>query len=179
MKPWLKHTLISLLLVTALLLTVVYFPIREDLSYLAIPAGTYDVEILRDTYGVPHVYGQTDADVAFGLAYAHAEDDFLTLQQSTVAARGHLASVYGIDAAPNDFMVGALHIWDFVEAQYERDISLHMKTVLNGYADGLNQYASEHPDEVLPGVFPIYGIDIVAAFVHKQPLFFGLEGNIG
>ena len=179
MKTWLKHTLITLSLGLALLLTVVYFPIREDLSHLAIPSGTYDVEILRDTYGVPHLFGETDADVAFGLAYAHAEDDFLTIQQGTLAARGQLAAVYGPDAAPNDFMVGALYIWDFVEAQYQSDISLPMKVVLNGYADGLNQYASEHPDEVLPGLFPIYGIDIVAAFVHKQPLFFGLEGTLG
>jgi penicillin amidase/acyl-homoserine-lactone acylase len=53
----------------------------------------YDVRILRDTYGVPHIYGKTDADVAFGLAYAHAEDDFKTIQQSLMTSRGRLALV--------------------------------------------------------------------------------------
>ena len=40
----------------------------------------YDVEILRDTWGVPHIYGVTDKDVAFGFAFAHSEDDFKTIQ---------------------------------------------------------------------------------------------------
>ena len=179
MKPWLRKTLISLSIVAVLFLAFVYFPFQPNLSDITVPSGTYDVEILRDSYGVPHVFGKTDADTAFGLAYAHAEDDFLTIQQSTLAARGKLATVYGIDAAPNDFMVGALRIWTFVEAQYEDDISPHMRDVLDGYAAGLNQYASEHPDEALPGLFPVKGIDIVAAFVHKQPLFFGLDGTLG
>ncbi len=179
MKPWLRKTLITLVVLTAVLLAIVYFPVRENLSNIAPPPGTYDVEILRDTFGVPHIFGKTDADTAFGLAYAHAEDDFLTIQQATHAARGTLASVYGIDAAPNDFMVGALHIWQIVEAQYETDISPEMKLVLEGYAAGLNQYAQENPSETLPGLFPVTAIDIVAAFVHKQPLFFGLEGTLG
>ncbi|MEM8861846.1 MAG: penicillin acylase family protein, partial [Chloroflexota bacterium] len=177
MKSWLRNTLITLAVLTAALLIFVYFPVQENLSGIAPLAGTYDVEILRDSYGVPHIFGPTDADVAFGLAYAHAEDDFLTIQQAAIAARGNLASVYGIDAAPNDYMVGALHIWDFIDAQYESDISPEMKLVLEAYAAGLNQYAEENPDEVLRSLFPLNAKDIVAAFVHKQPLFFGLEGT--
>ena len=50
------------------------------------------------------VFGQTDADVAFGLAYAHAEDDFGTIQQMFLAAKGQLGAVYGPDAAPGDYM---------------------------------------------------------------------------
>ena len=44
-------------------------------------AAQYDVEIIRDAYGAPHIYGKRDIDVAFGLSYAHAEDDFKTMQQ--------------------------------------------------------------------------------------------------
>ena len=44
-------------------------------------AAQYDTEIIRDAYGVPHIYGKRDVDVAFGLSYAHAEDDFKTMQQ--------------------------------------------------------------------------------------------------
>ena len=41
----------------------------------------YQVEIMRDTWGVPHIFGKTAADTAHGLAYAHAEDDFETIQE--------------------------------------------------------------------------------------------------
>ncbi len=68
---------------------------------LAPPPGSYDVRILRDTWGVPHVFGRTDADVAYGLAWAHAEDDFPTLQGALLAARGKLAAAFGKDAAPS------------------------------------------------------------------------------
>ena len=54
------------------------FPL-DDVSYATL-ADNYEVEILRDTWGVPHIYGITDKDVAFGFAYAHSEDDFKTIQ---------------------------------------------------------------------------------------------------
>ena len=44
-----------------------------------------NVEIVRDAFGVPHIFGKTDADVAYGLAWAHAEDDFKTIQQGYLA----------------------------------------------------------------------------------------------
>ena len=46
-----------------------------------------DVEIVRDNYGVPHIYGKTDADVAYGLAWAHSEDDFKTIQEAYLAGK--------------------------------------------------------------------------------------------
>ena len=55
----------------------------------------YDVEILRDTWGVPHIYGVTDEDVAFGFAFAHSEDDFKTIQDVVLQTRGELSSIYG------------------------------------------------------------------------------------
>ena len=53
----------------------------------------YDVTIYRDTWGVPHIFGQTDRDAAYGLAYAHSEDDFKNIQDALLAARGKLASI--------------------------------------------------------------------------------------
>ena len=50
-----------------------------------------DVEIVRDNYGVPHIYGKTDADVAYGLAWAHSEDDFKTIQEAYLAGNGLLS----------------------------------------------------------------------------------------
>lgn len=139
------------------------------------PAGRYDVRILRDTWGVPHVFGRTDADAAYGLAFAHAEDDFETVQGALLAARGRLATVLGKDAAPNDYMVQLLKVREVVDAGYERDLSAATRAVCEAYADGLNHYAALHPDRAWPGLYPARGRDVVAGFVHKLPLFFGLD----
>ncbi len=139
----------------------------------------YDVVIRRDTWGVPHIYGTTDADVAYGLAWAHAEDDFLTIQQSIVAARGDLAVHYGVDAAANDYLVGAIRMWESIDARYETDTSPELRSILDAYADGLNHYAATHQDEAFQGLFPLDGKDILAPSVHKSPLFFGLDGALG
>lgn len=176
----LSRILLVLAVVALVIAAIIYLPRpRRDLSGLRTLGGQYDVRILRDTWGVPHVFGTTDADAAFGLAYAHAEDDFLTIQQIGLAARGRLATVYGPDAAPNDYMVQLLRIWEVTEARYESDLTPETRALLQGYADGLNYYAALHPDEVLPGLFPVSGIDLAAASVHRSPLFFGLDGVLG
>jgi len=138
----------------------------------------YDVRILRDTWGVPHIFGKTDADVAYGLAWANAEDDFATIQGALLAARGRLASVYGEAAAPNDYMVQLLRVWDTVNARYESDLSPETRAVCEAYAHGLNAYAAQHPNRALPGLYPATGKDVVAGFVHKVPLFFGLDRTL-
>ncbi|MBL4746731.1 MAG: penicillin acylase family protein, partial [Flavobacteriaceae bacterium] len=79
-------------------------PSNPDAATLSAGAGKYDVNIIRDDWGVPHIYGKTDADVAFGLAYAHAEDDFDTMQSSVAAARGTLARYQGKGAAVTDYL---------------------------------------------------------------------------
>ena len=135
----------------------------------------HDVRVLRDEWGVPHVFGKTDADAAFGLAYAHAEDDFATIQASLLAARGKLASVYGKAGAPNDYMVALIRIWDFVDAKYEKDLAPETRALCEAYAAGINRYAALHPKLALPGLYPARGKDVAAGFVHKLPLFFGLD----
>jgi acyl-homoserine-lactone acylase len=141
---------------------------------LAAVGAAYDVEILRDTWGVPHVFGKTDADVAHGLAYAHAEDDFVLIQDALLAARGKLASVHGEGAAPNDYMVHLLRIRDVVEAGYPQ-LDERTRALCQGYADGLNLYAALHPEQARRNLFPVRGEDVVAGFVHKGPLFFGID----
>lgn len=157
----------------------VFWPESADLDGLVDAGTAYDVRILRDEWGVPHIFGQTDADVAYGLAYAHAEDDFLTIQQTMLAARGKLATVYGLDATPNDYMVHLLRIWDVVDTAYAEDLSPEVRAICEAYADGLNKYAALHPDEAFPGLFPATGKDVLAGVVHKSPLFFGLDGVLG
>jgi acyl-homoserine-lactone acylase len=138
------------------------------------PKHRYDVRILRDTWGVPHVFGRTDADTAYGLAWAHAEDDFETIQGALLAARGRLASRIGPEGAPNDYLVQLLRVRDVVDAGYQRDLSPATRALCEAYADGINHYAARHPDAAWPELYPARGQDVIAGFVHKLPLFFGL-----
>ncbi|MFQ5399819.1 MAG: acylase [Anaerolineae bacterium] len=163
----------------AVIAAYAFWPVNEDLSRLIPPDGKYKVTILRDTWGVPHIFGQTDADAAYGLAYAHAEDDFLTIQQTLAASRGMLGQVYGRDAAPADYVLGLLRIRERIDAKYETDISPDVRAIMEAYADGLNHYAALHEEErLLPSLFPVSGKDIIAGFAQRTPLFFGLDGAL-
>tara|TARA_X000000368_G_scaffold144337_1_gene113763 strand:- start:5431 stop:7581 length:2151 start_codon:yes stop_codon:yes gene_type:complete len=138
----------------------------------------YNVIIYRDTWGVPHIFGDKDEDTAYGLGYAHAEDDFATIQDILIAARGNLAKYYGRSVAANDYMVKLLKIWDTVEKNYENGLSDDVIKISEAYADGINHYASLYPDKAFKGVFPVKGKDIVAGFIHRMPLMFGLDGTL-
>jgi acyl-homoserine-lactone acylase len=173
-----KAARISLLLAAVLAaagLTLVLWPRRKIDPAALLPKRHYDVRILRDTWGVPHVFGRTDPDVAYGLAWAHAEDDFQTIQGALLAARGRLATVLGRAGAPNDYMVQLLRIPDVVDAGYERDLRPETRALCEAYAEGINHYAALHPDEAMPDLYPARGRDLIAGFVHKTPLFFGLD----
>jgi acyl-homoserine lactone acylase PvdQ len=172
-KRWHKVVL-AVLGVAAITLAWLFWPESVDVGGISPEPGAYEVVIRRDTFGVPHVRGETDADAAYGLAWAHAEDDFLTIQQTLLAARGRLASIYGRDSAPIDYFVHLLRIPETVERGWDQ-LSLEARAVCTAYADGLNHYAEEHPGEALGGLFPVEGRDVVAAFVQKVPLFFGLD----
>lgn len=180
---WLKRNgprlFIGLALMLVAALAFIFWPIPQNLAALKQRSALYTTRILRDAWGVPHIFGQTDADAAYGLAYAHAEDDFLTIQKALLAVRGQLAGVDGAEAAPLDYIVQLLRVWDNVNAKYESDLQPETRAVLEAYADGLNVYAATHPKEALPGLFPVTGQDIVAESVFEAPLLFaGLQGTL-
>lgn len=138
----------------------------------------YNVTIYRDIWGVPHIFGDKDEDTAYGLGYAHAEDDFKTIQDVLIAARGNLAEYHGRYVAANDYMVKLLKIWDLVEKNYDNGLSEDVTRISEAYADGINHYVSLYPDKAFKGVFPVEGKDIVAGFIHRMPLMFGLDGAL-
>jgi acyl-homoserine-lactone acylase len=143
------------------------------------PARTYDVEIVRDSYGVPHINGKTDADTAYGLAFAHAEDDFSTIQDVVAMTRGRYGALAGSDGAKVDYVLHLLGARETAEARY-MELSPQVRAVAEAYAAGLNHYVSKHPEEVrLSKLFPVTGQDIVTGFVLRAPFFYGLDGAIG
>jgi penicillin amidase/acyl-homoserine-lactone acylase len=141
-------------------------------------AAKYDATVVRDRFGVPHIFGRRDADAAFGLAYAHAQDNFATVQRALLAARGRLAMVDGARATESDYFVQLLGIWDAIAARYEIDLSAETRALLDGYAAGLNLYAAQHRGEVLAGFAPAKGQDVVALFMLRLPFFYGLDNQL-
>ena len=62
------------------------------------------IDIVRDNYGIPHIFSKTDAELAYGLAWAHAEDDFETIQLAYLAGNSMLSNHLGAEGAPADFI---------------------------------------------------------------------------
>ena len=120
------------------------------------------IDIVRDKWGVPHIFGKTDPEVAYGLAWAHAEDDFETIQQSLLAGKAMLARYKGKQGAQIDYIIHLLRIPELVEEKYESDLSPNFKRLLEGYCAGLNAYAAKHPKEVLlKKAFPVTPKDMI------------------
>jgi acyl-homoserine-lactone acylase len=139
---------------------------------------TYDAEIVRDEYGVPHINGATDADTAYGLAYAHAEDDFATIEDVVAMTRGRYGALAGSEGAKVDYVMHLLGARETAEKHY-MELSPEVRAVCEAYAAGLNYYASKHPGEVrLSKLFPVTGKDIVTGFVLRAPFFYGLDSTI-
>jgi acyl-homoserine-lactone acylase len=165
-------------IVGVLIVAAVEAPAPLDPKPILARAAQYDARIKRDEFGVPHIYGARDADVAFGIAYAHAEDDYRTIEETALAVRGHLAETKGKDAAVTDYLVHLMRVWETVDARYEKDLSPELRKVLDGYADGVNYYAALHPAQVTPGFQPLTGRDVAAGFVFKTPFFYGLDKQL-
>ncbi len=148
-------------------------------SAMAPPQRQYDVEIARDEFGVPHINGKTDADTAYGLAYAHAEDDFSTIEDVVAMTRGRYGALAGQEGAQIDYVYHLLGVRDTVQRRYN-EIPADVRAMLDSYAAGLNHYVAKHPNEVrLAKLFPVNGQDIVAGFVLRAPFFYGLDSHIG
>lgn len=109
-----------------------------------------NVTIIRDHYGVPHIYGKTDADCVFGLMYAQCEDDFARVEMNYVTMLGRTSEVVGEKNIYEDLMVRmTIDSADAVE-DYKNSPSW-LKKLLNAHADGINYYLYKHP-KVKPAV---------------------------
>lgn len=139
-----------------------------------------NINIVRDKWGVPHVFAKTDAEVAYGLAYAHAEDDFKTIQLTMLAGKGMLGRLKGKEGATIDYVVSLLRCRDIVKEKYESDLSPEFKAVVKGYVDGLNAYAKNHPDEVLvKGSFPATTEDYMTTVTLSLSVISGVDEVLG
>ncbi len=126
------------------------------------------VTIIRDDWGIPHIYGKTDADAVFGLIYAQAEDDFHRVETNYLNSLGRLAEAEGESAIYQDLRM-RLFIDPAEMKRLYASSSPGLKALMDAWADGLNYYLHKHPT-VKPRV--------LKRFEPWMPLSFS-EGSIG
>jgi len=131
-------------------------------------ASAKRVNIMRDKWGIPHVFGKTDADAVFGLLYAQAEDDFNRVELNYINAMGRLAEVEGETAIWRDLRMKMYITPDDMKAKYAASPAW-LKKLMVAFADGLNFYLHTHP-EVKP--------KLITHFEPWMALSFS-EGSIG
>ncbi|MBT8235732.1 MAG: acylase [Bacteroidia bacterium] len=124
--------------------------------------------IIRDNFGVPHIYGKTDADAVFGLLYAQCEDDFNRVEQNYIWAIGRLAEVEGEEALYSDLRARLFMSKEEAIANLEKSPEWLQK-LCHAFADGINYYLHTHP-EVKPR--------LLDRFEPWMPMYFS-EGSIG
>jgi acyl-homoserine lactone acylase PvdQ len=126
------------------------------------------VTIVRDDWGIPHIFGKTDAAVVFGMLYAQAEDDFNRVETNYLNAMGRLAEAQGESAVMQDLRMKLFIHPDTLRALYASSPEW-LQQLMSAFADGLNFYLYKHP-EVKPRV--------IARFEPWMALSFS-EGSIG
>jgi acyl-homoserine-lactone acylase len=138
-----------------------------------------NIDIVRDEYGVPHIFAKTDAEVAYGLEWAIAEDDTANAQFMLAAMRGVLGKQQGIEGAKIDFAVQFLGVVDYVNEHYEESIPDDVKRVLEGAAAGANAYYLAHPEVSWDKkLFPAKPQDFVTGYMLAMALMGGVQGTV-
>jgi acyl-homoserine-lactone acylase len=133
------------------------------------------ITIARDSYGVPHIFALTDPEVAYGLAWAHSEDDFKTIQTLILTGKGKLGTYLGKKGAPVDFVFGLLNTRKVVDQQIKAMDPKFLQLV-QGYLMGLEAYGKAHPSEVVnKHVFPIAIEDYIATTMFSVAIFCGVD----
>jgi acyl-homoserine-lactone acylase len=115
---------------------------NKDLSKLEKQAQ--QVEIIRDNWGIAHVYGKTDADAVFGMMYAQCEDDFNRVELNYIEKLGRLAEIDGEKSIYNDLQIKLLIDSSQAISAYKR-AQPWLKKLLEAYADGINYFLYKNP----------------------------------
>ncbi len=103
------------------------------------------ITIIRDSFGVPHVYGKTDADAVFGLMYAQCEDDFNRVEVNYINAMGRMAEVKGESELFTDLRMQMYIDPEEVKEEYNNSPNW-LKKLMDSYADGVNYFLYTHPE---------------------------------
>jgi acyl-homoserine-lactone acylase len=159
---------LKLLLVTATASASIAFAAPKNQEAARWDQEARNVTIIRDNWGIAHIYGKTDADAVFGMIYAQAEDDFNRVEMNYINGMGRLAEAEGESKLYLDLRMKLFIDPDDLKKQYAASPSW-LQALMNAFADGLNYYLAKHP-EVKPRV--------IQRFEPWMALSFS-EGSIG
>lgn len=152
--------------------------ILVSVSFSQTPINPSAIDIVRDSFGVPHIFAKTDAEVAYGLAWAEAEDDFESMQQVVLPTKGLMGKVLGKAGAAGDYAFAFFRCREVTEERWHTLSPAFLK-LIDGYVQALNHYASIHPKEVLhKKLFPITAKDYIASSVLALTVFNGADGAL-
>lgn len=130
------------------------------------PINPKDITIVRDQWGIPHIYGKTDADAAYGLVWAQCEDDFDNIQMVYAGLAGRAGESWGKEGAGYDVVIFAANLDPIIEEQFDTAFSPEFYKILSASAQAVNDYAAMHPEELrLKKIFPIDEKQIVKAYL--------------
>jgi acyl-homoserine lactone acylase PvdQ len=163
---FLKASVIIFLILPGLHISCKTGPVSSEIEKWE--AQAENITIYRDDFGVPHIYGKTDADAVFGLLYAQCEDDFNRVEQNYIWAIGRLAEVEGESALYSDLRANMFMSKDEAITNYNASPDW-LKKLCDAFADGINYYLYTHP-EVKP--------ELITRFEPWMPMYFS-EGSIG
>ncbi|HEX2684009.1 MAG TPA: penicillin acylase family protein [Ferruginibacter sp.] len=134
-----------------------------------------NIDIVRDQYGVPHIFAKTDAEVAYGLAWANAEDDFKSMQEIILPVKNLMARVQGKKGAAGDYAFALFRCREITEEKWNTLSPAFLK-LIDGYLQGLNNYAKQHPDEILhKKIFPVTAKEYISSSVFALTIFNGAD----
>jgi acyl-homoserine lactone acylase PvdQ len=102
------------------------------------------ITIIRDNWGIPHIYGKTDADAVFGLLYAQCEDDFKRVEMNYIEKLGRMSEIKGESSLQDDLYIKLIIDSAEAVADYKKS-PFWLQQLLNAYADGINYYLYKHP----------------------------------
>jgi acyl-homoserine-lactone acylase len=133
------------------------------------------IDIVRDSFGVPHIFAKTDAEVAYGLAWAEAEDEFESMQQLLLPTKNLMGRVLGKKAVAGDYAFALFRCAEITEEKWNT-LSPAFLTLIHGYVQGINAYAAAHKNEVIhKKLFPITEKEYVSSSVFALTIFNGAD----
>jgi acyl-homoserine-lactone acylase len=157
-KKKMRHFLLTMLFFSSVYLNDFYAQSFSQINPLRI-------EIIRDDWGVPHIFAPTDAEVAYGLAWANAEDSFKEMQDLLITGKGLSGLQNGMVGVRSDFfrhVIGARRIVDERISELPEEYLKY----LDGYVQGINAFAMAHKDQLInKRIFPVTTEDLLTTYV--------------
>ena len=160
-KPWFLLTLLAVLVIVGSIGGYLYYRGRASLPQtdgsLQLPGLTSPVDVLRDTYGVPHIYAANLEDLARATGYVHAQDRYFQMELARRLGMGRMAEIFGPDLVAIDREVRLFGLPHAARAEYET-MDPNGRSYLEAYAEGINAYREAHLAK-LPPEFQILGLE--------------------